>query len=54
MMHTLGMTMDEIMELSLAQFLLLSVEASELENQQRASNVMSGYAAPGGQHFGKR
>jgi len=43
--------MDEIMELSLAQFLLLSVEASDIENKSKESGAMNGYNAPSGQSF---
>lgn len=46
--------MNEIMDLSLAQFLLLSVEASEIESQTKAASTMTGYNAPMEQDFRNR
>ena len=55
MMHTLGMSMDEIMDLSIGQFLLYSTECYELEkkeNERGSGTSGGGYAAPRGQSFG--
>ena len=56
MMAILGLSLNDIMDLSLAQFLLYSVEASEIEKQQneKGGGASGAYAAPGGQDFKSR